>query len=455
MRTTVLSLIFFFAISNLLYAQTHKVGDEVVVIKKVKLRSNGKNADTVSPGAVLKVKDVDSKNNLWVGNNEPGWLQPVNVIPLSSDAITRFNEWIAASPQDASLYNARGLVWSALKDKDKAIADYTEAIRLNPSGTGHYNNRGIAYANKNMHDEAIADYTSAISLNAEYSTGYYNRARAWRAKKDYEKALADYNVSIRLDPDSNLHRQGRGSLLHLQGNFDAAIEDFSACVRIDPKNAGAFQDRGEAYHAKGDFRKAISDYTKAINLNPTYETALKARGNALTAIGVYDQALTNYEKVLEIDPKDVIIYHYFAMTHLAMRDPLTFQDCDKILEKQGMTGSRSGYAIILGHLASKLIPKTKPKHDYLAISEGKLKDTWPTPVIEHFRGNLTETQLLELVDDDNQKQTQARCFLALLALANKDQQTALNHFQWVRDNGPKNIYEYTQALAELKTLETP
>jgi hypothetical protein len=85
MRTTILSLIFFLFLSNLLSAQTYKVGDEVVVIKKVKLRSNGKNADSVSPGLVLKVKDVDSKNNLWVGNGEPGWLQPVRYTNLIHD----------------------------------------------------------------------------------------------------------------------------------------------------------------------------------------------------------------------------------------------------------------------------------------------------------------------------------------------------------------------------------
>ena len=451
MRTIFLTLILSLIPFNFLFAQTYKVGDQVVIINGVKLRSNGKNADYVSRGLVFKVKDVDKQNNLWIGNGDPGWIQPVNVIPLNRAAIDYFNKLIEAEPDNLGHLLTRAGLWKELGEDENAMNDYAELIQRKPS-TGSYNNRGLAWYDQRKYDEAIADFDSALSLDPDYATGLYNRARCWRAKKDYDKAISDYTKAINLTTDHSLYYQGRGTLYETMGDFDNAIKDLSTCVRIDSKNAEAYYRRGSTYHAQGDFRKAISDYTKAVNLNPRYEMAYKNRGKAMTVLGIHDQALKNYDEVLKIDPKDADIHLRLAITHLVLRDPAVFEDIDNYLKKQKLNASPTQHAILLGTLATKLIPSAKPSQDYLAISKGKLRQSWPTPIVDYIRGDLSETDLLEQAND-LEKQAHARCYIALLALANQDKPTALNYFHWIRDNAPKTLYEYSLALAELQSLD--
>ena len=61
------------------------------------------------------------------------------------EAIENFSKAIDAYPDDASLYNNRGLTYFELKKYDKALSDFSKAIQLKPDYTVAYCNRGLAY----------------------------------------------------------------------------------------------------------------------------------------------------------------------------------------------------------------------------------------------------------------------------------------------------------------------
>ncbi len=92
---------------------------------------------------------------------------------------------------------------------------------------------------------------------------------------------------------------------------------------------------------------------------------------------------------------------------------------------------------------------------FLEDAPGKLKvDSWPYPVVKMLRGEIDEPALLAAAIDDD-KRTEARCYLGIDAALKGHKDQALAHFRWVRDHGNPTYYEYEIAVAELDRLEKP
>ena len=95
----------------------------------------------------------------------------------------------------ASAYVARGRVYLAMGDLDRALADMDEAIRLDPRGNGHVA-RGAVLTEKNELDRAIVDFDEAIKLDPGTATAFAGRARAYEKKGERDKAIADYRKAL-------------------------------------------------------------------------------------------------------------------------------------------------------------------------------------------------------------------------------------------------------------------
>jgi lipoprotein NlpI len=81
-----------------------------------------------------------------------------------------------------------------------------------------------------------------------------------------------------------------------------------------------------------------------------------------------------------------------------------------------------------------------------------LDEAWPYPSVQYLRGEIDEEALLKLATDDD-KRTEARCFLGLDHLLKGNRDKALVHFRWVKEKGTVGYVEYTIAVAELERLE--
>ncbi|MBI1914875.1 MAG: hypothetical protein HYS12_09080 [Planctomycetes bacterium] len=85
-------------------------------------------------------------------------------------------------------------------------------------------------------------------------------------------------------------------------------------------------------------------------------------------------------------------------------------------------------------------------------SADKLNEVWPYPAVQFLRGEIDEPALLKLATDDD-KRTEARCFLGMDHALKGRRTEALAHFRWVKEHGTASFIEYTIALAELERLE--
>ena len=95
----------------------------------------------------------------------------------------------------------RARLYAAFGQPEKALADYTEAIRLEPQDAMLYDNRGVAYFLQREWDKAIADFSEVIRLEPEFAFSYHGRGEAYEEKGDNGRAIADLSKAAELRPD--------------------------------------------------------------------------------------------------------------------------------------------------------------------------------------------------------------------------------------------------------------
>jgi tetratricopeptide (TPR) repeat protein len=139
---------------------SYKAGDFVVVIRQSELKVENKAVDTVEPGVLMGVDQVQG-DWLWVTRQKSGWLSSANVIPADK-AVEYFTAAIRRNPGDARLYARRGVARALNQDFPAALKDYHEAIRLKPSEAVYYGDRGCFYMAVGDFDRAIADFAEEI-----------------------------------------------------------------------------------------------------------------------------------------------------------------------------------------------------------------------------------------------------------------------------------------------------
>ena len=113
------------------------------------------------------------------------------------------------------------------------------------------------------------------------------------------------------------------------------------------------------------------------------------------------------------------------------------------------------YAVILGNLAARQSGDEPGARAFLDDAAGKLDVTaWPHPVVQFLRGEIDEPAPPALAIDDD-KRTEAHCFLGLDCALRKHKDEARAHYQWVKEHGNPRFVEYTIVPAELDRLANP
>jgi tetratricopeptide (TPR) repeat protein len=136
----------------------------------------------------------------------------------------------------ASAHFYRGIAFSNLGDRSRAINDFSEAIRLQPDNPAALNDRGNQYSLSGDFKRAIADYDEAIRLDPGIALTFENRGMAYEYLRDARRAIESFNEAIRLKPDYADALFNRGMCYYILGDLDHAVPDFREAVRLDPSS---------------------------------------------------------------------------------------------------------------------------------------------------------------------------------------------------------------------------
>ena len=167
---------------------------------------------------------------------------------------------------------------------EEAIFALTALLELEPENARVYDRRGIAYGNVYEYEKSIADFSKAIELKPRYFGAYNNRALSNYRLTRYDDAIHDYNLAIALKPNEALFYANRGLCYYRKEQFLRAIEDYDKAIELEEELGETHGNRGEAYLALGRLKEALTDFERELELNPQDANAFANRAVVLSQL---------------------------------------------------------------------------------------------------------------------------------------------------------------------------
>lgn len=194
------------------------------------------------------------------------------------EAISDFTRAIKMNPQSAEAFFYRAEAKGFNYD---AIADYTRAIEIDPLYASAYSSRGVCYSIIGNREKALADYATSIDAytlriknNPRDISALYGRANNNGKLKRNNEAIADYTRVIESNPSDR----------------DAIV--FASAVWL-----------AKIYEIEELYGKAIIEYTRIIKIRPAPIYFLY-RADCFAKLGSVREAVRDYQQFLDTAEKD-------------------------------------------------------------------------------------------------------------------------------------------------------
>ncbi len=248
-------------------------------------------------------------------------------------AAEQYTNAILLEPNNADIYNKRGLAYLNTEEYEKAKTDFETAIFKDPDLHDAYNNLGLAYEKLGQYVRALQEWQQLIEQKPDYANAYFNTGNHYFNEGDYHLAIDYFSDAIRLNPeDAEAYRQ-RAVSYKILGEIEKAVADYKEAVDENPYYAEAFFELAEIEFDQKNFKDAIDNYTDAIEL-ASYPVAVFKRGVAFAETGKYYHAADDISRALEMQPNRPEWRLYLATIYYAMQEyNKAYKQADMILEE--------------------------------------------------------------------------------------------------------------------------
>lgn len=118
------------------------------------------------------------------------------------DALTVVNEAIKQFPNNAELYNSRGMILLFLDSPNAAMVDINKALAISPNVDSSYVSRGMCKYDLGDYKGALSDFNKAIELNPKNDSAYSMRGIVRLNDGDFDGADADFKLSNKLSEEN-------------------------------------------------------------------------------------------------------------------------------------------------------------------------------------------------------------------------------------------------------------
>jgi lipoprotein NlpI len=262
----------------------------------------------------------------------------------------------------------------------------------------------------------------AIRLKPDGSEAHVILGAVLITKGDIDAAIVEYREAIRLKPGYSIAHNDLGVALSQKGDFDAAMTEYREAIRLNPDYPESHYNLGSQLRAKGDFPGAINEYNEALRLKPGNASTLRGRGITDFYVGQYAAARDDLRQSLQADPGNLntALWLYLAQAKLG----------------------EDARAALAAHSVN------------FNLAE------WPGPIVNLFLDKIDEKTAsfaaLEAWKKKNSGQfCQALFFSGEQGLLSNRRDDAVRYFQGAVAAGPKDLFEYQGAVAELSRLVSP
>jgi tetratricopeptide (TPR) repeat protein len=173
-------------------------------------------------------------------------------------------------------YNLGTYFFKEEKNDPLALISYNNTISVDTTQIKAYVNRGIIFTRMREMEKAESDFAHAIRLDSNFAETYKNLGILHSTLGKYEKSISDYTNYLRILPVSPDIYYGRGMTYYQLKRFTEATEDFSKAISFDSLNANYWVLKAMALHADGKKEEAIPIALKAQELGEVLDPSFKS-----------------------------------------------------------------------------------------------------------------------------------------------------------------------------------
>ena len=231
--------------------------------------------------------------NLAIKNHQEGRLDVAQEL---------YNQILKINPNHSQALNNIAVIFTNLKEYQKAKECYQKAIEINPSYQAAHNNLGTIFTNLKEYHKAKKCHEKAIEINPNYSDAHYKLGIVFKELREHQKAKDCYQKAIEINPNYQAAHNNLGNIFKKLGENEKAKNCFEKAIKINPNYADAHYNLGNIFKELGENEKAKNCYVKAIEINPNYADALNNLGNTLRELKKFDEAEISLKKAIELKP---------------------------------------------------------------------------------------------------------------------------------------------------------
>ena len=138
----------------------------------------------------------------------------------------------------------------------------TDIDGVDPEDARVYNNRGITSAERGQYETAISNFTTACQRDPVFVEAYCNRALVYDAIGQLGRAISDFGKTVEIRPQFVPGFVERGLIHSRLGQHDQAVADFTKALDIDPSCAEIYLRRSLVCCTVGNYDQAWKDVHK-------------------------------------------------------------------------------------------------------------------------------------------------------------------------------------------------
>ncbi len=311
---------------------------------------------------------------------------------------------------------------------------FSELAAAYPNSERAQNNLGGFYFGQQEYDAAIAQYEKAVKIDPSFSQPYNQMGYAYRFTGDFEKAEAVFKKYIEVLPgDPNPH-DSYAELLMKMGRFDESIVQYQKALEANSAFFNSHLGIASNFNFKGDHEAARKQARKLYE-NAANDGQRRAALTAMTISYVYEGKLEaalgelqkRYDLASGIDDAANMAADLGTMANVLLEFSKTAEaqakfmaSLDTILESN-QSDQQKDLARQFNHFNVGRV----------AVAEGKLDDARQHAAVFRDKANAL----------GNRFQIRATHQLfGLIAMAEKDFDTAVAELEQSNQRNPNNIY---------------
>lgn len=217
------------------------------------------------------------------------------------EAAQQFQAAAGLSP-DAVTLREWGEALLAAREFEPALARFQESLAAAPDDAEAFHGAGLALAHLGRYREAAAELARAAALAPKDAAPRHAWGMALASQGDLEGALEQYRQALRIDPRRAETHNSLGIALGSLGRVDEAAAAFATATALRPDYAEAFNNWGLALAASGRIAEAVLREREAVRLQPGYADARVNLGVFLARLGRLADAAAEFREALRLDP---------------------------------------------------------------------------------------------------------------------------------------------------------